>query len=197
MILDAQNLSYAYQDIPLFESITLQIQKPGLYLIKGPNGAGKTTLLKMLSGILKPSTGSVQTKITSLYIGHLNALHDQLTLSEMLDYYTHFLRSTQSDRSHRALNSFSLQDWLDTKMSDLSYGQKRKASLMRLFLRDSPLWILDEPFQGLDQEAHTFLWSEIDSFIQSNGTCVMTSHESPSAIQLPFKVFDLTFGEKS
>lgn len=197
MILDAQKLSYAYQDIPLFESVTLQIQKPGLYIVKGPNGSGKTTLLKMISGILKPLTGTVQTKTEPRYIGHLNALHDELTLKEMLDYYAHFLRSTQCDKSRKAISAFSLQDQIHTKISDLSYGQKRKASLIRLFLGKASFWILDEPFQGLDQEAHSFLWSEIEAFIKRQGTCIMTTHDQESKIPLSFETFDLTLGAKA
>lgn len=193
MILDAQNLSYAYHDIPLFESLTLQIQKPGLYILKGANGSGKTTLLKILSGILKPITGNVKTTIDPLYIGHSNALHAELSLSEMIGYYAHFLNGKRSDRCEKAIKSFSLQTQLDTKIADLSFGQKRKVSLMRLFLTQSPLWILDEPFQGLDQEAASFLWGEIDAMIQQRqGICMMTTHDPDSEIRLPFQAFEMS-----
>lgn len=192
MFLDAQNLSYAYQDIPLFESLTLQIQSPGLYLIKGPNGSGKTTFLKMLSGILKPLTGTVQLTSQPLYIGHLNALHDELTLSAMIDSYRHFLDGSFSDKSHKALVSMGLIDYMDVKIAELSYGQKRKAALMRLFLVTSSCWILDEPFQGLDQAAQSFLWREIEAFVHNGGACLMTTHDHDSEIRLLYQTFEIT-----
>ena len=140
----------------IFENTTITIQQNGIYGIVGKNGEGKTTLFKcMLS--LTPFEGKMSFEKYPLKIQKIAwcptepALYEELTAAEFYDFYRELTSSTSN-------NSKMLFDVTENQLiKNFSTGMKKKAYLNAVFQNDYPIYILDEPFNGLDLESNYIL----------------------------------------
>jgi ABC-2 type transport system ATP-binding protein len=140
----------------IFENTTITIQENGIYGIVGKNGDGKTTLFKcMLS--LTPFEGKISFKSALLKSQKIAwcptepALYEELTAAEFYDFYRELTSSTSN-------NSKMLFDVTENQLiKNFSTGMKKKTYLNAVFQNDYPIYILDEPFNGLDLEANYIL----------------------------------------
>jgi ABC-2 type transport system ATP-binding protein len=125
--------------------------------VLGPNGAGKTTLFRTIAGILEPYSGRVlfdgeditQSKDARKrinYLSHYNAIPEEMTVRNALDFYA---RIEGGDASE-VVSLLNLDELKDKKVSDLSQGQKKRVSIAKIFLRERDLYLLDEPTSNLD-----------------------------------------------
>jgi len=146
-----------YGEKTVLHDVTFTVSEPSIYVVLGPNGAGKTTLLRTIAGILRPSKGSVNFGGTNVYnskearrrlsyLSHLNALPEEMTVREALEFYA----SIEGGDVDRALETLDLQKLEGRKMSTLSQGQKKRVSVGKVFLRERDLYLLDEPTSNLD-----------------------------------------------
>ena len=140
----------------IFENTTITIQENGIYGIVGKNGEGKTTLFKcMLS--LTPFEGKISFKSEVLKSQKIAwcptepALYEELTAAEFYDFYRELTSSTSN-------NSKMLFDVTENQLiKNFSTGMKKKTYLNAVFQNDYPIYILDEPFNGLDLESNYIL----------------------------------------
>ena len=140
----------------IFENTTITIQQNGIYGIVGKNGEGQTTLFKcMLS--LTPFEGKMSFENDPLKIQKIAwcptepALYEELTAAEFYDFYRELTSSTSN-------NSKMLFDVTENQLiKNFSTGMKKKAYLNAVFQNDYPIYILDEPFNGLDLESNYIL----------------------------------------
>ncbi len=175
----------------LFSGINAVLAAGQLLRVEGANGAGKTSLLRMLCGLLPANAGEVrwdgqnvarlkdEFNAELLYLGHAPALKDDLTAGENLAWSMSLAghASTAQARSE-ALQRAGLKGRSGLPIRLLSQGQKRRAALARLELSaDKPLWILDEPFNALDNAAILWLTSLIERHLACGGMIVMTTHQ--------------------
>jgi len=190
---------------PLFEGLNLQLAPGSVTLLRGRNGRGKTTLLRMLAGLSTPTAGSLHTTGRTLreggpgwrrqwlYIGHQNALKDDLSASEALRFLAQLHGLPTSDAElEAALRRLGIYNRRHAPVRTLSQGQRRRVALARLVLqRASPLWLLDEPFDALDTEGIVALNGVIGEHAAAGGCVLLTSHQ-PLSLSAPVPtVFDL------
>ena len=173
----------------LFKDLNFKLNTKELLVIKGANGSGKTTLLKILSGLLKPISGSIiinKKNINILkdeyfkyfeYIGHENAIKTALTVRENLNFYLKIKRNLTTKNFEKAIKIFNLKDLLDIKVENLSSGEKRRVSLSRLILSNSKIWFLDEPTNGLDKINTVNFFKILKQHLQLNGLAIVASHD--------------------
>ena len=178
----------------LFTNLDLEI-KPGTILrISGDNGSGKSSLLRILCGLLPPQAGKVvwgdqlihedrdQFHSELIYLGHIPALKADFTAIENLMSLA--LLSGQSitaEEALRALTAADLADQAHRAIRTLSQGQKQRIALSRLRLPNpKPLWILDEPFNALDQQSNQLLQSLLLAHVKQNGMVAISSHQALS-----------------
>ena len=160
-MIKANNLSKSFNGNRIFSGIEFNVEKSRILGVVGNNGSGKTTLLKIVAGIINSDTGSINFKenIKLDFLGHENMLYQNFSILENIDFFSEIsgfkISSELQDEIEKALG---LQNILEKKISDLSYGQRKKASMIRSLISDPDLLILDEPFSNLDSES-------IDSFI--------------------------------
>lgn len=183
-MLTIQGLSYAYSDRFLFKNLSFDLIPGELIQLKGRNGSGKTTLIKVLCGILKNYEGSIsfvnnvdsEERNEIFYLGHKNALKDNLTVLENLkyDYRSDGIELT---RLKENLATLGLENYLFSKVSDLSEGQKRKIILSCFMASNKSIYLLDEPLINLDEESKKIVSSEIENKINGGSSIVFTSHE--------------------
>ena len=170
----AQNIGYKINENKLFHNISFDIKHGEALHIKGRNGSGKSTLIRIILGITEPVKGTLENKSTKeiCYLGHKNALKTYLTLDDNIN----LMQLTNCDMLKSYLDKLELNKYRDVTVSNLSFGQQKKLALLRVFLNNSDLIILDEPFVGLDDGAHTVLTSFLNNELEKNKSLVFTSH---------------------
>ena len=161
---EIKNISCIRGNKLLFKNLNFKLKNQELLVIKGANGSGKTTLLKILSGLLKPLSGSIIFDKKNIntskdeylklfeYIGHENAIKNALTVRENLNFYLKIKKNLKKENFKNAIKIFNLKHLLDIKIENLSSGEKRRVSLSRLILSNSKIWFLDEPTNSLDKK---------------------------------------------
>ena len=144
---EIKNISCIRGQKLLFKNLNFKLNNKDLIVIKGPNGSGKTTLLKILSGLLKPISGSIIVNKKNIniskdeyfkyfeYIGHENAIKSALTVRENLNFYLRIKKNLTKKNFEKAIKVFNLKNLLDIKIENLSAGEKRRVSLSRLIFQ--------------------------------------------------------------
>lgn len=189
-MLEADNLECVRGERRLFAGLGFRLEAGELLYLQGRNGAGKTSLLRMLIGLLPPETGEIRWHGEPLaqageafradlcYLGHLNAIKEDLTpLENLLSAARLAGLALSEDDAIDALEQVGLAGREDLACKYLSQGQKRRVALARLVVDRRPLWILDEPFVALDVAAVDWLAGIISGHLQRGGMAVMTTHQ--------------------
>lgn len=197
-MLEAHDIEITRGDRRLFGNLSLTLAPGTLLRVSGSNGSGKTSLLRALCGLLAPSAGDICWNGESirtlreefcrnlLYVGHHNALKDELTTAENLGVLCALsgVPASVADQQ-RALAAFGLAGREHLPAKALSQGQRRRTALARLPLCGKlPLWILDEPFAALDAAAVDHVQAVVAAHLAQGGMVVMTTHQ-PAAIAAP------------
>ena len=189
-MLEADNLECVRGERRLFAGLGFKLEAGELLYLQGRNGAGKTSLLRMIIGLLPPEAGEIRWqgqfirrnsddfRADLCYLGHLNAIKEELTPLENLLASAHLADEDLSeDDALDALEQVGLAGREDLACKYLSQGQKRRVALARLVKERRPLWVLDEPFVALDVAAVDWLAGIISGHLQRGGLAVMTTHQ--------------------
>ena len=163
----------------------------------GPNGAGKTTTLRMLSTVLRPTSGSaviagheiltdaIGVRRSMGYLSSSTGLYGRLTPSETLEYFGH-LHGLGGDalreRVGQLLEAFGISEFAGVRCEKLSTGMKQKVSIARTLIHDPPVLILDEPTLGLDILAASTMIRFIED-CRANGKCIIFSTHIMSEVE--------------
>jgi heme exporter protein A len=175
----------------LFAQLDLQVGAGEIVHLAGANGAGKTTLLRILAGLSRYGfSGSVQRHADCLFLGHHSAVKPLLSPRENLRWHPSGEDYGDDARIDAALEAVGLFGYEDVAAARLSAGQTRRVNLARLYLSDSPLWLLDEPFTAIDSGGVGRLQERFVEHGASGGAIVMTSHQ-PLDVDYPVRLLDL------
>lgn len=178
-------------DRVLFSDISITLDRGALLRVTGANGSGKTSLLRIICGLSVPDHGKVRwagESISTLredywkhlvYVGHVNALKDDLTALENLDLGATLAgRAVHLDAARAALETLGIALCADLPVRVLSQGQRRRVALARLVLsKAAPLWVLDEPFTALDTGAIAAVQKVIGEHVMGGGLAIFTTHQ--------------------
>jgi heme exporter protein A len=185
-MLDTTGLACERGGLRLFSDLGFSVAPGGLLRVRGANGSGKTTLLRTLAGLTRPSAGSVRWRGEPigdgyrgqmLFLGHAPAIKDELSVLENLEFSARLAELKDSD-CRNALQQLGISRLADLPARYLSQGQRKRAALARLALSATvPLWLLDEPFSALDDEAIVGLSALCAAHLAAGGMVVLTSHQ--------------------
>jgi heme exporter protein A len=178
----------------LFTALDMQLQPGTITWLRGTNGSGKTSLLRLLAGLSAPSDGQVLWNGVPLaqaggvarqgivYIGHANALKDDLSLLEALTFLGRLAALPDARaRAMQALQRLGLQAQQHLAVRLLSQGQRRRGALARLALDEQArTWLLDEPYDALDTASTQVLSDLITAHAARGGAVLLTSHQAVS-----------------
>lgn len=180
----------------LFEGLDITLAPGSLTWLRGANGSGKTSLMRILAGLSTPLAGEVLwngqplrkagpwARQSVAYIGHANALKDDLTLQEAVAFLARLAGMADPDaRAASALDTLGLANRRQALVRTLSQGQRRRGALARLALDEQArTWILDEPYDALDADSIQRLSTLISAQAARGGAVLLTSHQ---AVDLP------------
>ena len=183
-IFSLNNLSYKVSDKFIIKNITFDIKKNIITIIKGPNGAGKTTLLKILFGMLKPTSGSLQRLFDS----------EKLELSYIFQNSVFLNRSVEENLNHvlfckninknkwksiilSVLKEFNLDYMLSLNLKSLSGGELQLLALVRGILIHPDILFYDEPTNNLDRDNVETIAKMIYKFHLDGSSIIIVSHD--------------------
>ena len=157
----------------LFEGLDLRLEPGAALWVRGPNGAGKSSLLRLAAGLLRPAAGSVKAAPAALADDAL-ALDREQPLRQALRFWAAL--DGGRERVDEALSAFDLMHLGEVPVRMLSTGQARRARLARVFASGAPLWLLDEPLNGLDDSSVGRVAEVIATHRSAGGAVVAASH---------------------
>lgn len=176
-MINIQNLAFNFSDHKVLDDITIDFQQNQVYGIVGLNGAGKTTFFNVLSTTLKTQTGQINlhgktiSNIDVAYLETVNFFYSRITGNEYLKIFK---------QTNTGFNLNSLQEFLKLPLDDLietySTGMKKKLALLAVLKQDKQLFLLDEPFNGLDLETNKILELIITTLKEKGKTVFVSSH---------------------
>ncbi|KRN26756.1 ABC-type multidrug transport system, ATPase component [Secundilactobacillus similis DSM 23365 = JCM 2765] len=191
MTLQVTKVVGGYSQIPVLKEVTFDIQNGELVGLIGLNGAGKSTTINHIIGLLTPFKGKIEINGVTLqqdtqaykqqiaYIPETPILYQELTLKEHLEM-TMMAYNLEPDatweRAHHLLKMFRLDNKLDWFPANFSKGMKQKVMIVCAFITNAPLFIIDEPFLGLDPLAVHDLLDLIDEQKQRGASVLMSTH---------------------
>lgn len=201
-MLQARDLACVRGGRKLFSNVSFDLSAGNALHVRGENGVGKTSLLRLLTGLSKPEAGQIlwnqeligrqayQYHGELLFLGHRDALKEELTALENLQIYAALDDiELPIEKALAALWRFGLRGRENLPVNCLSAGQKRRVLMARMLTQKARLWILDEPFNALDVNATAQLEELMVEHLALGGLLVLTSHQ---AINIPnVRVLDL------
>lgn len=191
MTLQVSNLVGGYSQVPVLKDVNFDVKDGELVGLIGLNGAGKSTTINHIIGLLTPFTGSIkingvglnddvkQYKEQIAYIPEQPIVYKELTLKEHLEMTMLAYGLDQDEswkRSHDLLKLFRLDNKLDWFPDNFSKGMRQKVMIVCAFLTNAKLFIIDEPFLGLDPLAVNDLLNLISERKQQGASILMSTH---------------------
>ena len=201
-----KDLTVAYHEKPVIWDLDFFIPEKTLLGIIGPNGSGKTTLLKSILGIIKPNTGSVsifgesysRNKHNIAYVPQRNSVDwsfpinvFDVVLMGRYGHFSFFSRPSKEDKeiAMRALESVNMLDFSTRHISQLSGGQQQRVFIARALAQQADIFILDEPFAGIDIMTEQIILQLLQQLRDQGKTIIVVHHD----ITTVKKYFDWTF----
>ena len=169
----ATNLACRRGDRVLFTGLSLGLAPGEALHVQGANGIGKSSLLRILAGLMPAFAGSVTREGAVGLIDERPALDPHLPLGQALAFWQRMDGSAAIP-----LERLGLADLLDVPVRYLSTGQKKRAAFARLIGQAAPIWLLDEPLNGLDSQAVLLAQTIVAEHCAGGGICLIASHQT-------------------
>ena len=171
--------------------LDLHVKRGELFGFLGPNGAGKTTTIRMVSGVLRPTSGRafiagydiarepIQAKRHIGYIPDRPSVYEKLTGAEFLRFVSGLWGKEGADADRRAddlLELFELSNWKNTLVESYSHGMRQKLLISSALVHGPDLIVVDEPMVGLDPKAARLIKDLLKNFTAAGGTVFLSTH---------------------
>ena len=198
-MIQCDSLTKRFGKFTAVDNVSFEVGNGEVFGLLGPNGAGKTTTMRLLSTLLKPTSGTATVAGHDLLrepqkvrasIGVLpedTGLYDRLTPREHLLYYGRLHRMPEDvlkKRGDELLDIMELKDRANTKVGDFSKGMKQKVALLRAFIHDPPVLLLDEPTAGLDVMSARSIQGFVERFRKEGKAIMISTHNMTEAQKL-------------
>lgn len=207
-MIDIKGLTKQADNKLILRGIDLAIEQGETVAILGPNGAGKSTLLKVLSTLIKPTTGQVminglnlkknQLEIKKLfgYLPHSSLLYDQYSPLENLIFFGKLYGVNHpEERAIELVKEVGLSFFLNEPVKNFSRGMIQRIAIARAIVHDPKILYLDEPHTGLDQGAIAILNNVIVSMKEKGTTTLMVTHDFKQAAEICDRILIMKNGK--
>ncbi len=186
-----KDLSKSFGDFSAVDRISLEVRAGEIFGLLGANGAGKTTTIRMLTGLLRPSSGGgtvggwdINTQFENIkksigYMSQRFSLYNDLTVKENLQFFggVYGLGRAEIEKRTAELNeALGLGEWLDRRTASLPLGFKQRLALGAAILHKPAIIFLDEPTSGVDPIARRRFWELINELAAGGVAIIVTTH---------------------
>jgi len=186
-----KNLNKHFGAVQAVNDLSLSIPAGELFCFLGPNGAGKTTTIKMLTGLLRPDSGtikiggfdiqtqSVEAKRILGYIPDMPFLYEKLTPVEFLKFVAGLYNISRPDLNahiEAALHQFGLQEARNALIGELSHGMRQRLLYIGTFIHNPKVILIDEPLIGLDPHSIRMIKDLLRANVREGMTILLTTH---------------------
>jgi heme exporter protein A len=168
----------------LFSDLAFAVGQGELMLLAGPNGSGKSSLMRAMAGLLPLEAGEIRWGEAPAgeggfgflsYLGHADACKPMLTVAENLAFHADLVGKAEAIDA--ALAQVGLGKIPNRPGRQLSSGQRRRLSLARVIVAARPLWLLDEPTVGLDQDGRAVVAELLRAHLAAGGLAIVATHQ--------------------
>lgn len=201
-----ENFSTGYNNLPVLQDISLEINEPGVYVVVGKNGAGKTTLFRAIAGILDPYHGRLlingkspqncpEVKMNISYLSHADATPEGFSVRETMNLFA-TIQGAGNEKVEHITKFLDITNLMDKNFQGLSQGQKKRVSLAKTLLLERDIYILDEPTSEIDPGTASIIRSTILE-LSKNHIVLYSSHNIQEAREIGRRIIAIKDGEIS
>ena len=182
------NVTKKFNNTVAVNNLNLDVYRGEIFVFLGPNGSGKTTTIKLISGLLKPTSGKIylhgmDVSTHALRVKQMIGLvpdtpliYPKLTGYEFLEFVASIYKIRDLKRIETLLEEFELLDAAEKLIESYSYGMKQKLVFCAALLHEPQILIIDEPFMGLDPKTIRYLIDLFSKLIKENKTIFISTH---------------------
>ncbi len=183
MLLKTVNLKKRFFKNNVLNDFYIEIEKGYIYGLIGPNGSGKSTFMKIIADLVKKTSGEIyfeeelytsKTKKNIAYQPTEDYFYSWMKVKDVLLFYKDFYSDFQYEKGMKLVEEMNLD--LNQRISSLSTGQKGRLKVLLVLSRNVPLYMLDEPLNGIDPKSRDVIMSLIASEVQEKKTIIISSH---------------------
>jgi heme exporter protein A len=207
-VLEIEGLELWRGDRCLFTGLDLSLDSGEVVLLKGTNGSGKTTLLRTLAGLRPAAEGQIRYRLGGgtdadlgqspdsvspyiAYMGHRPPIKAALTVAEHLEFALSLTRHAASTTASSLAECVGLRGQIERLGRELSAGQGRRLGLAIVLAKAAQVWLLDEPYTGLDTAGEELLDRAVQAHVDGGGSVIMAVHRQPELAGVTVREFTL------
>lgn len=209
-MIQLEHISKSFGSKKAVQDVTVTIPSGMITGFIGPNGAGKTTTIHMMTGVLRPDTGSITLNGKNIVSEPLQAKREfglvpdspdlllRLTGMEYINFMADLYQIPTAEREQRVkalAQEFGMVNDLGSQMNSYSHGMRQKAIIMGALVCDPNIWILDEPMTGLDPSAAFLLKEKMREHAAKGNTVFFSTHVLEVAEKLCDKIIMINHGQ--
>ena len=194
--IEIKNLTVAYGENIALEDLNLNIEVGSLMALVGPNGAGKSTLIKTILKFLKQITGEIKINAKTLaYVPQRNSVDWDFptTLFDVVEMGCYgrvgLFKRVSKEEKHKVLKAIEqvgMLEFKDRQISELSGGQQQRAFIARALVQEADIYLMDEPFQGVDSTTEKSI-VEILKQLKAEGKTIIVVHHDLQTVPTYFE----------
>lgn len=209
-MIETQQLTRTFGDLTAVDHLDLQIAQGEFFAFLGPNAAGKTTTIKMLTGLLRPTSGSVricghdmateaeQAKRLLSYVPDFPFLYDKLTPVEFMRFVGEMFlldRAAIERGTDELFETFHLTDYESELVENLSHGTRQRLAIASALLHDPKVFVIDEPMVGLDPAHARIVKQEFKTRSRAGTTFFLSTHTLAVAEEIADRIGIINHGK--
>lgn len=186
-LIETQQLQKYFGTIHAVDGVDLRIEAGEIYGLLGPNGSGKTTLIRLITGLLRPTSGRITVLGQAMphkgvlaqigYMTQASALYEDLTIRENITFFAQMCgRGDNSQRIAEVVELVNLADRANSLVRTISGGMKQRASLACALVHAPRILLLDEPTVGVDPQLRATFWAYFRRLADEGAALVVSSH---------------------
>lgn len=187
-IMEIQGLKKCFGSFTAVDHVSFSVKKGEIFGLLGPNGAGKSTIFKMICGLITPTEGDVVIDGISIktmkskarekigYMAQKFSLYENMTVRQNMHFFSGIYPESGKEISQDLIHVFDLENFADTKSSELPIGFKQRLALSCALMHKPKVLFLDEPTSGVDPITRREFWSHINGMVQKGISVIITTH---------------------
>lgn len=182
-ILKIEQLTKKYFNKVALDQVSISFEKGKIYGLLGPNGSGKTTLMKVIAGLHKQTSGEIlingkpisyKTKSDVVYMPTEDFLYPWMKVKKLIKYFSDMYPDFDSNKCNALIEKLEINR--ENKVSELSTGLKGRLKVALAIARNAPIYMFDEPLNGLDPISREIVLSLISETFNENKVIIVSSH---------------------